>query len=59
MITQIEFDEATLEATVFFAEALVEFQQAYMAGREYAQGDVSQPAPQQGPSSGQENANGL
>ena len=34
MITQIEFDEAALEATAFFADVLVEFQRAYMVGRE-------------------------
>ena len=37
MITQIDFDTLNIEARSFFVNALTEFGQTYMEGREYAQ----------------------
>lgn len=43
MITQIDFDTLNVEAKSFFVEALTEFAQAYMQGREYAQSGEGRP----------------
>jgi len=39
----MDFDVVNVEAASFFAEAMAEFRQAYMQGREYAQEDINGP----------------